>query len=83
MFNITGKTQAAWRSLQRLARNMATVTEPIGATKVPMSLLEPKAYINYQRIEDTLAVVRERYVCSWLRAYSWLIMCFLSACSVH
>ncbi|KAF9817413.1 hypothetical protein IEO21_03467 [Rhodonia placenta] len=40
---------------------MATVAEPnIGATKVPMSLLEPSAYINYQRIEDNLAIVRER-----------------------
>lgn len=44
---------------------MATVAEPIGATKVPMSLLEPKAYINYQRIEDNLAIVRER--CVWQR----------------
>lgn len=43
---------------------MATVSETanIGATKVPMSLLEPNAYINYQRIEDNLAVVRKRYV---------------------
>ena len=41
---------------------MATVAEPIGATKVPMSLLEPKAYINYQRIEDNLAVIRDRCV---------------------
>ncbi|EKM52120.1 uncharacterized protein PHACADRAFT_165434 [Phanerochaete carnosa HHB-10118-sp] len=39
---------------------MATVAEPIGATKVPMSLLEPKSYINYQRIEDNLAVIRDR-----------------------
>ena len=62
MFNIAGKTSSAWRSLQRAAKGFATVAEPIGATKVPMSLLEPKAYINYQRIEDNLAVVRERYV---------------------
>ena len=41
---------------------MATVAEPIGNTKVPMSLLEPKAFINYQRIEDNLAVVRDRSV---------------------
>ena len=45
-----------------MAAGMATVAEPIGATKVPMSLLEPKAYINYQRIEDNLAVIRERFV---------------------
>ncbi|GJE91605.1 aconitate hydratase [Phanerochaete sordida] len=60
MFNLTGRTTTAWRGLQRLAAGMATVAEPIGNTKVPMSLLEPKAYINYQRIEDNLAVVRER-----------------------
>ena len=52
-----------------MAAGMATVAEPIGATKVPMSLLEPKAYINYQRIEDNLAVVRERCVfCAGLRS---------------
>lgn len=47
-----------------MAKGMATVSETanIGATKVPMSLLEPNAYINYQRIEDNLAVVRKRYV---------------------
>ncbi|KAH7882095.1 aconitase family-domain-containing protein [Phlebopus sp. FC_14] len=39
---------------------MATVTPRIGDTKVPMSLLEKGAYINYQRIEDNLAIVRER-----------------------
>ncbi|THG96533.1 hypothetical protein EW026_g5314 [Hermanssonia centrifuga] len=60
MFNLAGKTTTAWRSLQRLAAGMATVAEPIGATKVPMSLLEPKAYINYQRIEDNLIVIRDR-----------------------
>ena len=42
---------------------MATVAEgKIGDKKIAMSLLEPSAYINYQRIEDNLAVVRERYV---------------------
>ncbi|EPS98054.1 hypothetical protein FOMPIDRAFT_1051810 [Fomitopsis schrenkii] len=40
---------------------MATVAEgKIGDKKVAMSLLEPNAYINYQRIEDNLAIVRER-----------------------
>ena len=39
---------------------MATVAPRIGDTKVAMSLLEKGAYINYQRIEDNLAVVRER-----------------------
>ena len=62
MLNLASKTRAAKRSLQRLAAGMATAAEPIGATKVPMSLLEPNAYINYQRIEDSLAVVRDRSV---------------------
>ncbi|KAF8708114.1 aconitase IPM isomerase family, partial [Rhizoctonia solani] len=39
---------------------MATVTSRIGDKKVPMSPLEPNNYINYQRIEDTLAVVRQK-----------------------
>ncbi|KIY52150.1 aconitate hydratase [Fistulina hepatica ATCC 64428] len=39
---------------------MATAVERIGDTKVPMSRLEQGAYINYQRIEDNLAVVRDR-----------------------
>ncbi|EIN05145.1 aconitate hydratase [Punctularia strigosozonata HHB-11173 SS5] len=39
---------------------MATAAERIGDTKVPMSLLEKGAYINYQRIEDNLAIVRSR-----------------------
>ena len=60
MFNLTGRTSTAWRSLQRLAAGMATVAEPIGNTKVAMSLLEPKAHINYQRIEDNLVVIRDR-----------------------
>ena len=61
MLNLASTSRAAKRSLQRLAAGMATAAEPIGATKVPMSRLEPNAYINYQRIEDNLAVVRERY----------------------
>ncbi|KAH8092211.1 aconitate hydratase [Cristinia sonorae] len=61
MLNLSSRTAAAWRSVQRLAAGMATVSDAkIGATKVPMSLLEPNAYINYQRIEDNLAIVRER-----------------------
>jgi hypothetical protein len=40
---------------------MATAVERIGDTKVPMSLLEKGAYINYQRIDDNLHVVRSRY----------------------
>ncbi|CAE6449785.1 unnamed protein product [Rhizoctonia solani] len=42
------------------ARGMATAAPRIGDKKVSMSPLEPNNYINYQRIEDTLAVVRQR-----------------------
>lgn len=63
MFALSSRTANAWRSLQRMAAGMASVAEPnIGATKVPMSLLEPNAYINYQRIEDNLVIVRDRFV---------------------
>ena len=61
MLNLTTRSTQAWRSIQRLAKGMATVAERIGDTKVSMSLLETGAYINYQRIEDNLAVVRNRY----------------------
>lgn len=59
MLNIANRTATAWRSVQRAAAGMATAAR-IGDTKVPMSLLEPGWYINYQRIEDNLAVVRDR-----------------------
>jgi len=61
MFNIANRTAIAWRSVQRAAAGMATAAR-IGDTKVPMSLLEPGWHINYQRIEDNLAVVRDRCV---------------------
>ncbi|KAK7061042.1 Aconitate hydratase mitochondrial [Paramarasmius palmivorus] len=57
MLNLSQRTANAVR---RLAAGMATVSSRIGDTKVPMSLLEKGAYINYQRIEDNLAVVRDR-----------------------
>ncbi|TDL27102.1 aconitate hydratase [Rickenella mellea] len=60
MFNLSHHTATALRSLQRLAAGMATAAPRIGDTKVQMSLLEPGKYINYQRIEDNLAVVRGR-----------------------
>ncbi|KAH9942118.1 aconitate hydratase [Amylocystis lapponica] len=61
MLNLSTCSTMARRSLQRLVAGMATVAENnIGSTKVAMSLLEPNAYINYQRIEDNLAVVRDR-----------------------
>ena len=60
MVNLAG---TARRSVQRLVAGMATVADSkIGATKVPMSLLEPNTAINYQRIEDNLVVVRDRWV---------------------
>lgn len=61
MYNLSTRTRdAAVRSLRRIAAGMATAAPRIGDTKVPMSLLEKGAYINYQRIEDNLAIVRER-----------------------
>lgn len=56
MLSFTPRARHALRSLRR----MATVAPRIGDTKVAMSLLEKGAYINYQRIEDNLAIVRER-----------------------
>ena len=47
---------------QSLRRRMATAAPRIGDTKVQISLLEPGKYINYQRIEDNLAIVRKRSV---------------------
>ncbi|KAF8192984.1 aconitase [Pholiota molesta] len=61
MLNIHSKTASAVTALQRLAaKGMATAVPRIGDTKVPMSLFEKDAYINYQRIEDNLAIIRER-----------------------
>ncbi|PAV15633.1 aconitate hydratase [Pyrrhoderma noxium] len=60
MFNLANRTADAVKSAKRLVRNMATAAPRIGDTKVPMSRLEPNNFINYQRIEDTLQVVRSR-----------------------
>lgn len=46
----------------RSTRSLATATSSIGATKVAMSIFEQDKFINYQRIEDNLVVVRQRYV---------------------
>jgi aconitate hydratase len=62
MLNLSNRTAGAMRALQRMAAGMATAAPRIGDTKVPMSLLEKGAYINYQRIEDNLVIVRERCV---------------------
>lgn len=60
MLNLANRTANVVRGIQRLAAGMATAVPRIGDTKVPMSLLEKGAYINYQRIEDNLAIVRQR-----------------------
>jgi aconitate hydratase len=65
MLNLASRSSQAWRSIQNLAKGMASVAERIGDTKVRMSLLETGAYINYQRIEDNLAIVRDRYSSSF------------------
>jgi aconitate hydratase len=59
MLHLRSRVADAARALNR---GMATVSPRIGDTKVPMSLLERDAYINYQRIEDNLAIVRQRYI---------------------
>jgi aconitate hydratase len=64
MFNISSRAAKAVRSLQRLVAGMATAAPRIGDTKVPMSSFEKAAYINYQRIEDNLAIIRSRLVVS-------------------
>jgi aconitate hydratase len=48
------------RSPMLASRSMATVKSSIGDKKVEMSNLEKGRYINYQRIEDNLQVVRSR-----------------------
>ncbi|KZT03160.1 aconitate hydratase [Laetiporus sulphureus 93-53] len=60
MLNLSTRVANVRRQAQRIAAGMATVAPKIGDTKVSMSLLEPNAYINYQRIEDNLAIVRDR-----------------------
>ncbi|KAG8959658.1 Aconitate hydratase mitochondrial [Tulasnella sp. 419] len=55
MLNVTKRT-----ATRRLGKGMATAASRIGDTKVPMSPLEKGNYINYQRIEDNLQVVRSR-----------------------
>ncbi|CAK9782524.1 putative aconitase [Cutaneotrichosporon oleaginosum] len=47
-------------SLLRGVRTYASVQSNIGATQVPMSNLEKGKFINYQRIEDNLQIVRNR-----------------------
>lgn len=60
MLNLSNKTAKAVKVIHRAVKGMATAAPRIGDTKVPMSLLEKGAYINYQRIEDNLIIVRDR-----------------------
>ncbi|OCB89252.1 aconitate hydratase [Sanghuangporus baumii] len=60
MFNLASRTATAVKSAKRLAAGLATAAPRIGDTKVPMSRLEANNFINYQRIEDNLAIVRSR-----------------------
>ncbi|THU85136.1 aconitase [Dendrothele bispora CBS 962.96] len=53
MLNVSNRTAKAVRRF---------VAPKIGDTQVPMSLLEKSAFINYQRIEDNLAVIQDRWV---------------------
>jgi aconitate hydratase len=47
-------------STSLFSRSMASVQSRIGDQQVEMSNLEKGRYINYQRIEDNLQVVRSR-----------------------
>lgn len=71
MLNRTARALVARNKARRAAadanaakRGLATAVPRIGDTRVPMSPLEPNSAINYQRIEDNLAVVRQRCVYS-------------------
>jgi aconitate hydratase len=59
---LAANQRAASHVAATIRRLLATAAPKIGDTKVQMSLLEPGKYINYQRIEDNLAIVRKRYV---------------------
>lgn len=59
---LAGNSRAASQVAATIRRLLATAAPKIGDTKVQMSLLEPGKYINYQRIEDNLAIVRKRRV---------------------
>lgn len=60
MLTRTSRTVAKRRLVP--TKGMATAAPRIGDTKVRMSPLEEGNYINYQRIEDNLAIVRKRSV---------------------
>jgi aconitate hydratase len=66
MYSLTSKSANAAHAAKRLAAGMATAATRIGDKKVSMSLLEKGAFINYQRIEDNLEIVRSRCVALFL-----------------
>ena len=83
MFTVTPAPRVL-RSVRRLAAGMATVAPRIGDTMVPISLLEKGAYINYQRIEDNIAIVRERSAdLSRYLVLSTLIVLDMADCAAH
>lgn len=53
-------TRSAMAIRQSLNRGMASAAPRIGDTKVEMSPMESGNFINYQRIEDNLSIVRSR-----------------------
>jgi aconitate hydratase len=67
MFNLTVRSVKLGRTVQRILNGgLATAAPRIGDTKVEMSPLEQGNFINYQRIEDNLTVVRSRFVLALL-----------------
>ncbi|KIJ49374.1 hypothetical protein M422DRAFT_27736 [Sphaerobolus stellatus SS14] len=60
MLTLSNRTATAVRAVPRIAAGLATAAPRIGDTKVTMSNLEKGKFINYQRIEDNLAIVRQR-----------------------
>ena len=57
---LTLKQRSAALARRAATRGMASAAPRIGDTKVRMSPLEDGNFINYQRIEDNLAIVRKR-----------------------
>lgn len=78
MMNLTARTANVARAAKR---TFATAAPRIGDTKVKMSPLEESNFINYQRIEDNLAVVRKRCVrASRFGVPTSLLTCCMGAC---
>ena len=63
MFNLVARSVKLGRTVHRIFNGgLATAAPRIGDTKVEMSPLEQGNFVNYQRIEDNLTVVRSRFV---------------------